>query len=84
MKARNIVTRKVYEVDLTTDHAASSYGQQVMVINEGPEKGQAVDWAFYEIMGNKDIVQRPNKELLHQERLAEFFDTVWDMDGGSA
>ncbi|OQC28615.1 MAG: hypothetical protein BWX71_00736 [Deltaproteobacteria bacterium ADurb.Bin072] len=84
MKARNIVTGKVYEVKLTTDHAASSYGQAVMVIAEGPEKGQAVDRVFYEIIGDKDLVSALNKELSLQDDLVSAMDKASDKDGGTA
>jgi len=84
MKARNLVTGRVYEVELTTEHAASSYGQAVMVIAEGPEKGRAVDRAFYEIIGDPDTVQALNKELSLQDELVSVMDKAMDKKGGNA
>jgi hypothetical protein len=43
MKVRNILTKKIFKAKWTTNHAASSYGQPVLVL----ETGEAVDsWAF--------------------------------------
>jgi hypothetical protein len=47
MRIRNIVTGEVFEAEWTTDHAASSYGQPVLVLKE---TGEAVDAVFFEIL----------------------------------
>jgi len=44
MKVRNILTGKIFEAELRTDHAASSYGQPVLVLKE---TGEAVDQIFF-------------------------------------
>ncbi|MBA7631271.1 hypothetical protein ES703_38801 [subsurface metagenome] len=46
MKVRNIITREIFEAEFSTDHAASSYGQPILVL----ETGEAVDQIFYEIL----------------------------------
>jgi hypothetical protein len=85
MKARNRVTCMIYEVELITDHAASSNGQALMVIAEGPEKGQVVDRFIYEILGDSDTVKAINKELEHQKELVSVIDKAMDKkDGGTA
>jgi hypothetical protein len=57
MKVRNILTGKIFKAKWTTGHAASSYGQPVLVL----ETGEAVDrWAF-EIIEDKKNKKREKR-----------------------
>ena len=49
MKVKNIVTGEVFKAEFSTDHAASSYGKPVLVL----ETGEAVDQIFYEILEDR-------------------------------
>ncbi len=55
MKIKNIITGKTYSAEWRTDHAASSYGQAVMVL----ETGEAVDAVFYQVIQD-DEAARPS------------------------
>jgi hypothetical protein len=47
MKIRNLITGEIFEAEYSTNHAASSYGQPVLVVKE---TGEAVDSWAYEIL----------------------------------
>ena len=54
MKARVMVrelhTGRILEGQLSTEHAASGYGQPVLLVG-----GEIVHWPLYEIVGNPQI-----------------------------
>jgi hypothetical protein len=53
MKVKNIFTGNIHEAEWRTNHAASSYGQPVLVLKES---GDAVDAIFFEILPDEDLL----------------------------
>jgi len=50
MKALNILTNEIRTLKLSTEHAASSYGQPVLVDAETNEVIDQFSWGFYLIV----------------------------------
>ncbi|NLN76221.1 MAG: hypothetical protein GX139_07900 [Armatimonadetes bacterium] len=53
MKARFILDNEIYELTLSNEHSAASYGQPVAVTSEGTAI-DAFSWAFYEVVDATD------------------------------
>ena len=54
MILKNLLTGRGYHAVLTTEHAASSYGQPVVMVTTGDLEGEAVDplgWEIIELTG---------------------------------
>lgn len=75
MKVKNNLTGEIFNAEFSTEHAASSYSQPVLVL----ETGEAVDKVFYEILKDQEG-EKIEKEITKKFRVDEY-NNVYDEKG---